>query len=440
MSVSWERGKIMSHLPIINDEQENLIHEDFDGERRRRPGGAKCPNCCFHVSITSFCFITAILAVLAVIIGVSYTPIITREVSEFIAEQVYLTNGSQGVTQWANPPAKILMNFYMFNLTNKDDFLKGSKPVFEQIGPYSYIKNQTKYGFQWNEEETILSYNESTSYTLNPDIKSNPMDNVTTLNIPLIGILVQFEKLMEMIKSLPDIVQLPLKEVIEGLEESIRKEFNEGLIMTRPVDEVLWGYNDSFLAFIRDFNISFINDQIPPGGLFQLEHKESIASPNMVYTGRGANNLTARYLMYNGKTSINEWGTPFAAMINGTQGTLFHPGVDTSETLYVYVDELFRSGYFEYNKTIIEDGVTLYKFILPPSELHKETQDKGFNLYGPNGVLNLTAVFPLNVPVFVSKPMFLDGEPVYRQNVSIPPPNASIHDSFLCVEPVRHSL
>ena len=66
-----------------------------------------------------------------------------------------------------------------------------------------------------------------------------------------------------------------LHTVLNVLEEQIKNEFNENLIMTRSMDEIVWGYNDSFLAFIRDLNISFINDAIPPGGFFSLEVNQS---------------------------------------------------------------------------------------------------------------------------------------------------------------------
>lgn len=41
-----------------------------------------------------------------------------------------------------------------------------------------------------------------------------------------------------------------------------------------------------------------------------------------------------------------------------------------------------------------------------------------------------------DVPIFVSKPRFLDADPVYLENVTCPKPNASKHDSYLCIEPV----
>ena len=171
----------------------------------------------------------------------------------------------------------------------------------------------------------------------------------------------------------------------------------------------------------------------------------------MVYTGKGSSQAIARYLMYDGKTSITGWGTPYAQMINGTEALLFHPGVTKNDTLNVYVDELFRSGYFTYYKEITEYDIKMYQFRLPKEELQKAHQDKGFNMNGPDGVLNLTAVFPLSkymtidiiidilsdVPIFVSKPHFLDADEYYSNDINGPASIREKHDSFLNVEPVR---
>ena len=43
-----------------------------------------------------------------------------------------------------------------------------------------------------------------------------------------------------------------------------------------------------------------------------------------------------------------------------------------------------------------------------------------------------------DTPIFVSKPRFLDADHVYLENITIPEPNSTLHDSFLCVEPVLH--
>ena len=95
-----------------------------------------------------------------------------------------------------------------------------------------------------------------------------------------------------------------------------------------------------------------------------------------------------------------------------------------------------RSGYFSYLEDKKPYGITLYRFALPRDELVSANQDPGFYANGPDGLLNLTAVFEENAPVFASKPHFLDADPSYRNNVTGLEPDRSLHDSYLDVEPI----
>ena len=40
--------------------------------------------------------------------------------------------------QLQNLTLPLWKSFYFFNLTNKEDFEAGSKPILEEVGPYSY--------------------------------------------------------------------------------------------------------------------------------------------------------------------------------------------------------------------------------------------------------------------------------------------------------------
>ena len=39
---------------------------------------------------------------------------------------------------WNHAPLPVYMNYYVFNYTNVDDILNGSKPYVQQLGPYAY--------------------------------------------------------------------------------------------------------------------------------------------------------------------------------------------------------------------------------------------------------------------------------------------------------------
>jgi len=96
-----------------------------------------------------------------------------------------------------------------------------------------------------------------------------------------------------------------------------------------------------------------------------------------------------------------------------------------------------RSGYFTFDSEMLDHGIKLYKFVLPKEELLNTTQkDYGFPYDNPSGVLDLTLNFDPRVPMFASKPHFLDADPVFLTNVTGLCPNASIHDSYMGVEPI----
>ena len=86
---------------------------------------------------------------------------------------------------------------------------------------------------------------------------------------------------------------------------------------------------------------------------------------------------------------------------------------------------------------MLDHGITLYKFVLPDVELKNTTQAaNGFPGDNPDGVLNLTPVVPVHVPLFASKPHFLHADPVFRENVTGMNPDPAIHDSYIAVEPI----
>ena len=52
--------------------------------------------------------------------------------------------------------------------------------------------------------------------------------------------------------------------------------------------------------------------------------------------------LKGEYMQWNGLDSIDDWGTPTARMINGTDGTLFGTGLTPNDTIYTFSDDAKR--------------------------------------------------------------------------------------------------
>ena len=92
---------------------------------------------------------------------------------------------------------------------------------------------------------------------------------------------------------------------------------------------------------------------------FSLKNRVKVNSPNVVYTGNvhvilyvrlyvllnvilGKNDSKLRetYVMWNGLTEIEQWNTPTARMINGSDASFFPANLQKNDTIYAFTDEL----------------------------------------------------------------------------------------------------
>lgn len=70
----------------------------------------------------------------------------------FSPQEIVLVEGSRVFDSWKTPPPPVYMEFFFFNVTNVKEFLEGTKPEVEQVGPYTY-----RYGNgMWNHVFVII--------------------------------------------------------------------------------------------------------------------------------------------------------------------------------------------------------------------------------------------------------------------------------------------
>ena len=48
-----------------------------------------------------------------------------------------------------------LFSFYLFNVTNPDQVLRGGRPVVAEMGPYTYLETQEKVNITWHLNGTV---------------------------------------------------------------------------------------------------------------------------------------------------------------------------------------------------------------------------------------------------------------------------------------------
>ena len=209
-----------------------------------------------------------------------------------------------------------------------------------------------------------------------------------------------------------------------------------GLISTRTPTEWLFKYQDPLLTFLKDNGIvSDASGNVfsnPP--LTELATAANASTADTYKTGGDSLDNVGQYVKWNGLSEIQGiWLAP--EVIKGTDGTLFHPDVKKTELLDVFTSDLMRVITFEYQKDVKVEGINLMQFVLTQATLAVNAN----YFQTVKGLANMTSA--AGVPLFLSKPNFLDADPTKTSDlVGGMNPDAALHDTFLDVEPITGAV
>lgn len=133
------------------------------------------------------------------------------------------------------------------------------------------------------------------------------------------------------------------------------------------------------------------------------------------------------------------WAVPFATeyarRIEGTDASMFGRPV-ASDRLQVYISDIYRSAYLTHKSDEKWNGVSLRRYSLQSKDLESSIdnpENAQYYAFGPSGMENTTAA--VGIPVFVSFPHFLFGDPSLVAAVRGLDPREEIHGVYLDVEP-----
>jgi hypothetical protein len=363
-----------------------------------------------------------VAGLLLVAFGVGIIPYIVRHK---IIENIQLRNGSEAFNNWLSPPAAIYIDFHFFNVTNADEIVGNfTRPRVEELGPYVYREIRAKTDVEFINDKTSLRYREHKWYVFDRNLSCGDENDIfTTVNIPLVTILTRT-------RFMPPAV-------ISALEIMVRM-FGYHLFEQHSVKELLWGYHLNFPSFVRDL--------IP-----------ALDKPFGIYVGDTANGTDDG--LYEIDTGINDisdvgeingwrnspalpfWTDTKCNMINGSDGTFWHPFVSKSERLYIFISDLCRSVYITYNESEQQiqsvHSIGTYHFTPPASvfdDPHKNMDNLGYCtpdcLLG--GVLNVSEC--RDAPIIISQPHFYEADYSYQSAIDGIIPNPK-YKTFIDIEP-----
>jgi len=211
-------------------------------------------------------------------------------------------------------------------------------------------------------------------------------------------------------------------------------DWNSDLVVTRSIDEWLFTANDTAVynhqAYYED-EVSKAYVGILDNCHDTTEAEEAEVPRIKMKTGRDDVSEVGQVVEFNGADKLYMWAEPVE--VEGTDGTQFAPDVTEEETLKVFSQDLMRTVEMEFDEEAKIYGIDLLRFKMADDTFSANPM---YYMY-TNGLINLAPVEKYqDVPVRVSKPHFLDGDPSLVRNVKGMRPDEDSHDTYIDVEPI----
>lgn len=415
------------------------------------------------------CYICGILLFVSTIVGILLSTvghdIVYDALVDGLTKQYVLSSPTAGdFPAWqssGDPDSPEIFNaIYVFNITNPAEVAAGGKPQIQEIGPLTYSYNYRRFNIEWDADQDgdIVAFQMWDYYQPADEItRYLSTQTIYTLNVPLLGTL--HNPLLIGEGAAIDTVVLAL-----FLEKYAKDPTS--LFVSKTIYETIWGWEDPLLTELNAFN-KLVPTRYP--GIVNNDSSLDVAAAKhgtiRMFTGAATINEAREYLEWDGMDSMqccafgpcgDAGSGPYPAApypdgaanaIRGGFGDQFHQFVTRSDILRVssHQQGVFRT--WELVSAPDTDysvkGIELMRFQLPPNTLGNSSTNPEeaymYNNYGPSGLLN-ASVCEWGAKVFISKPHFLDGSNSLLDAIDgLTPPDRSIHDTALGVEPYSGS-
>ncbi|KAF2361877.1 CD36 family [Trinorchestia longiramus] len=328
---------------------------------------------------------------------------------------------------------KPVLSVYFFNVTNKEEFLAGSKPILQEVGPYVYWQKWIRVKSIKNEENNTVSGSIRKLYFFDREASYGPeSDLVTTLDVPMVTAVWQ-------VRYTPKFIQLIFSSMLEVLKKTP--------FTTRNVSDLIWGYEDPLLKMARD--ILPPEQRFPSDSFgFFLNANNSDPGNDMRNYYRGTPEDMNNYMdVYSDKfkTDLGFWKTEKCNKIHGSDGTGFPPDVSRTSTLHFFIPSLCRIIPLEFVRDIEHYGIKGYRFSPPKSAFSDEIKNPDNACYcvgSPcigGGLFNLS-ICQFGAPAVVSWPHYFQADQKYRDAVIGLNPDPEKHQFAMDIAPRTGSV
>lgn len=204
-----------------------------------------------------------------------------------------------------------------------------------------------------------------------------------------------------------------------------------------------WNYTDDLILALNQNILLRATGMNFPRTFVNIRVNNSVndSFPSTINTGvKNVSNI-GQFIVWKGNEgSVNVWPNGMGANdVNGTEGLVFHPFLLEDEVLEVFSDDAFRTVRLVHTDTLELNGINVFRYEIENSTFESafsNPENVRWGSWNPEGLFFLGPTQDPVVPVFGSKPHFLDGDPSLREKVGGLSPNRELHETTLHVDPL----
>ncbi|XP_003737015.1 scavenger receptor class B member 1 [Galendromus occidentalis] len=365
------------------------------------------------------CRAVSVLTLLLFAAGFITLAILTPRIIHKIAlTEIPVTYGSDSASMYRRLPVNITQRIFMFNLTNRDEFLKGATPVLQELGPYTFISVWQK-DMVW--DGSLIRFNESRTFFFAPELSNGSLsDEIIHADLVYLTAV----RLVESLKQ-------PWKLIAEGILE-FKKVLNR-----HTVGELLYdGYVDEIAKYAKYFikGLPVIDGKVG----FLLGQNGSFAGEFSVFNGmNGTLDKLNEITSYENSPTVPYYGDDCNSLY-GTNGELYAPFMDLPEkTISIFDTQLCRPWNLYLNSTSEYDGIMEANYN-SGSDLFTATGNATIDACYEKRSSHMRGTFDASTchfdqDIVLSLPHFLKGDERLFDNVKGLAPDPAKHDFGISV-------
>ncbi|XP_072757604.1 scavenger receptor class B member 1 isoform X2 [Anoplolepis gracilipes] len=338
--------------------------------------------------------------------------------------KITFDDGGETFELWRKPEVNVHVKIYLFNVTNRDEYLDGreSKLRFQEVGPYVYREIF---------EHTNVVFNDNGTLSTRP---MHPLEYVPEMS----------NGTEEDLVIMPNIALFSITNVMKdasyisrwGLNMLIRRTDTNPLV-EMTAREFMFGYQSTLVTLGNHLMPSWIKfDKL---GLIDRMY-DFDGDYETIYTGEIDRRMAGLIDTYNGDVNLPQWTGKCANVHGASDGVKFPSYIEPNDTLLFFRKSLCRSERLVKVGEKYIKGLHTYQYEFMENELDNgavNPENKCFCRKGhclKPGLIDVTDCY-YGFPIALSYPHFYKSDPSLLESIEGLQPIKDLHESYFFIQP-----